>query len=324
MRTIKWGILGLGKIAHYFVEDLLKVKHAELYAVASRSQAKADEFAKQYNAKKGYGSYEDLYNDQEVDVIYIATPHAFHMENSIAAIKAKKAVLCEKPMALNYNQAKQMVDEARKHDVFLMEAIWTNFMPHFEKTINITSHNTYGNLKHIEAEFCFKPNYDPEARLFNPELGGGALLDIGIYTVFLSLKLLGVPKEIKVEQVKAETGVDLETKIFFNYANGATADLLCSFAKTTPGEAYLTFENAKIKLHSRFHETDKLIIEKEGKTAYFDFKHKYRGYNFEIEHVQECLRKGLTESPKLPLEFSLKLIALLDDIQRIADANLHG
>lgn len=323
MKTIKWGILGLGKIAHQFVEDLLHVENAELYAVASRSPSKADEFAKRYNAKKAYGSYEDLFKDKEVDVIYIATPHAFHMENTIAAIQSKKAVLCEKPIALNYKQAKQMVNEARAHHVFLMEGIWTNFMPHLEKVIDITSHKTYGNLKQIKAEFCFKPNYNPESRLFNPKLGGGALLDIGIYPVYLSLKLLGIPNEIEAKQIKAETGVDLETKIYFRYSSGATAELLCSFDKTTPGEAFLEYETAKIKLHSRFHETDQMSITSKEQTEFFDFNHQYRGFNFEIEHVHKCLLKGLTESPKLPLDFSLTLIKVLDDIQKIADTNPH-
>lgn len=324
MKTIKWGILGLGKIANHFAEDLMHVENAELCAVASRSQSKADDFAKHFNVNKAYGSYEELYLDKDVDIIYIATPHAFHMENSIAAIQSEKAVLCEKPIALNYHQAKQMVDLARTKNVFLMEAIWTNFMPHLEKTVEITQQQTYGHLKHISAEFCFKANYNPEGRLFNPDLGGGSLLDIGIYPVYLCLKLLGVPDKISAKQAKAKTGVDMETSIEFTYKNGASAQLLSSFDKTTPSEALLQYENAEITLHSRFHETDQMSIKANGKAEAFDFKHEHRGYNFEITHAQECLTNELKESPKLPLDFSLNLIKLLDEIKRIADTNPHG
>jgi predicted dehydrogenase len=323
MKTIRWGILGLGKIAHYFVEDLLQVENAELYAVASRSMAKAESFAEKYKAHKAYGSYEDLYQDANVDVIYIATPHAFHYENTLEALKAKKAVLCEKPIALNATQAKQMIEIARSKKVFLMEAIWTNFMPHLEKVAEITTQQKYGALTTINAEFCFKPEYNPESRLFNPDLGGGALLDIGIYPVYLSLKLLGIPKHIKATQTKTESGVDLETKMQFTYSNGAVSNLFCSFKLDTPSEAVLEYENASIRLHSRFHETDKISITSEGKTDHIDYEHKHRGYNFEIEHVNECLSKGLTESPKLPLEFSLNLMTILDEIRLKAEANLR-
>jgi len=321
MKHVNWGIVGLGNIAHYFVQDLLTVKNATLYAVASRSQYKANDFAKQYDAKKAYGSYAELYKDEDVDVIYIATPHALHLENTLSALQAKKAVLCEKPMALSYNEIKQIADKAKAHNVFLMEAIWTNFMPHLEKVFDITTQKTYGQLNYISAEFCFKANYNPEGRLFNPKLGGGTLLDIGIYPVYLCLKLLGVPDEIEASQINAKTGVDLETKIHFKYTNGATAELLCSFDKSTPSEAFLEYDNAKIKLHSRFHETDKMTITSTSKTEHLDYNHQHRGYNFEIEHAQDCLSKGLTESPKLPLNFSLDLIKILDEISKNAMTN---
>ncbi len=321
MKTVKWGILGLGKIAQYFVEDLLKVDNAELYAVASRSLTKAEEFSNNFQAKKAYGSYEELYKDDNVDVIYIATPHAFHYQNALDAIKSKKAVLCEKPIALNAIQAQEMIEAARTHNVFFMEAIWTNFMPHLDKTLEISSEKRYGDIKHINAEFCFKANYDPKGRLFNPLLGGGALLDIGMYPVFLSLKLLGIPKEIKATQKQAKTGVDMETSIQFIYPNGATAILFCSFDKTTPSEAIIEFENATVKLHSRFHQTDEMSINYNGSVEYFNFNYRHRGYNFEIQHVQDCLSKGLTESPKLTLDFSLSLMKILDEIKTIAEAS---
>ncbi len=315
MNKIRWGIMGLGKIAHQFAQDMQVVKDAELFAVASRSQVKADEFKTKYQASKAYGCYEDLLRDKNVDVVYIATPHVFHCENSISVMNSGKAVLCEKAFAMNKNEVQSMIDSAKANKVFLMEALWTNFMPHLKALVDIHSNQVYGKIKNIEAEFCFKAPYEPEMRLFNPKLGGGALLDIGIYPVYLALKLMGKPIHISAESKMSETGVDLETKIVFEYKNGVKANLFCSFGQTTPGEAFITYDNATIKIHSRFHETDKLSILKNDEEDLKDYKYQAKGYHFEIAHVNECLKNNLVESPLMPLDFSLQLIEVLDDIR---------
>lgn len=315
MTQTNWGIIGLGKIAHHFVNDLLTVESANLYAVASRSQTKADEFSEQYQATKAYGSYEELLADQNIDIVYIATPHVFHKENSIAVLKSGKAVLCEKPFAMNLEEVQSMIDVAKAEDQFLMEALWTNYMPTIQKLTDILDKKTYGDIINLKADFCFQPNYDPKSRLFNPELGGGALLDIGIYPVYLALKLLGKPDNIIAHSKKAETGVDLSTDMTFEYPNGVKADLYCSFNENTPGEATIKFDQAEIKLHSRFHETDKLSIIQDKNKELIDYDYKAKGYHFEIMHAQECLNKGLKESPLMPFEFSILLIETLDEIR---------
>ena len=315
MTTTRWGILGLGKIAHQFAKDLQTVKGAKLYAVGSRTQAKADEFVEQYHAEKAYASYEELLDDKSVDIVYIATPNVFHCENTLACLHAGKAVLCEKPFAMNQSEVQKMIDLAKSKNIFLMEALWSNFMPTIETLKQYKTENTYGNIKHLQAEFCFEAPFDPEKRLFNPKLGGGALLDIGIYPVYLALKLLGKPRHISAKSKMSTTGVDLETQIIFDYDAGVKAELFCSFDKTTPSEALISFENAEIKLHSRFHDTDKMSITTKGKKTLKDFKYQAKGYHFEIAHVQECLAKGLSESPSMSFAFSLELIETLDEIR---------
>ena len=316
MIETRWGILGLGKIAHQFAQDLQTVEGAKLYAVGSRTQSKADEFAHQYQAEKAYASYEDLLKDKSVDVVYIATPNVFHCENTLACLNAGKAVLCEKPFAMNQEEVQKMINLAKSKNLFLMEALWTNFMPTIETLMRYKTENTYGHIKHLQAEFCFEAPFDPEKRTFNLKLGGGALLDIGIYPVYLALKLLGQPKHISAESKISTTGVDLETQIIFEYEDGVKADLFCSFEKTTPSEGFIAFDNAEVKLHSRFHETDKMSITTNGKTTLKDFDYQAKGYHFEIAHVQECLQKNLSESPLLPLGFSLELIKILDEIRK--------
>ncbi len=317
MKTYKWGVLGLGKIAHKFVQDLQTVENAELYAVGSRTQNKADEFAKEYKATKAYGSYEELIQDSDIDVVYIATPHMFHKTYTVAVLKSGKAVLCEKAFAMNQNEVEEMIRTAQNSQVFLMEALWTNFMPTIKTLKGFQEKNTYGNIKNIQAEFCFQAPFDAEKRLFNPKLGGGALLDIGIYPVYLALKLLGKPNHISAESKLSSTGVDLETKMIFEYNNNIKADLFCSFDQTRENFAFIEFQKAKIKLGPRFHETDKLSIITSDNKIDKDFNYQAKGYHFEIAHVQDCLEQGLTESPLMPFEFSLELIKTLDEIRAI-------
>ena len=316
-KTYRWGIIGLGKIAHKFASDLQDVKDAQLFAVASRTQEKADEFASEFNVENAFGNYETLAQHPEVDIIYIATPHVFHAKNTILCLNYGKAVLCEKPMAMNATQLKTMIQTANKKSLFLMEGLWTNFMPHLQKVHQLTQDQTFGKCLKIEADFSFKAEFDTEKRLFNKNLGGGALLDIGIYPVYLALKLLGVPQNIEATCELSSTGVDISNEITFSYASGATAKLSSSFAKTTPSQAKVYFENATVEFGSRFHETDQLDIKTDAGIENFDFKYPSHGYQFEIEHVQNCLAKKFTESPEMPLQASLELLETLDKIREI-------
>jgi len=314
-KIYKWGIIGPGKIAHKFAEGLTEVPGAELYAVASRSLAKAEEFAKEFNATKFYGSYKDLIKDEEVDIIYIATPHVFHYEHTLLCLKHKKAVLCEKPFAMNKEQVNEMILTAKKENIFLMEALWTYFLPHYQYVLELVKSEKFGKITGLEANFGFEAPYLPEKRLFNKDLGGGSLLDIGIYPVFAALTLLGKPDTISAKAEFSETGVDESCSIVFNYQNGVRANLLSTINKTTTTSATINFELATVTINRRFHEPTSVTILQNNQEETISFDVNTNGYNFEAEHVQQMLAQGRTESTVMSFEKSLELIGLLDEIR---------
>lgn len=266
MKTINWGIIGLGKIANKFAEDLALCENANLQAVASRSLEKAKQFATTHNSAKYYHSYQELANDENVDIVYVATPHVFHFENTMMFLKANKSVLCEKAFAINENEVNIMIEEARKRKLFLMEALWTRFIPATEKLIELINNKTIGNIESISADFGFAAEFNPDKRLFNKNLGGGSLLDIGIYPIYISLLLLGLPQIIKAKARMTKEQIDSFCEIIFQYQNGEKAMLESSFETTTPTQAIIQGSNGKILMHSRFHQTEKLSIFKSDNT----------------------------------------------------------
>ena len=320
---IRWGIIGLGKIAAKWVEDLLLCREAELYAVASRSRTKADAFAEKYGAEKAYGSYDQLINDPEVDVVYVATPHTFHYENTIASLSNGKSVLCEKPMGMNLLEVDKMIALAKKNNLFLMEAMWTRFIPSIEKMLDIVKQGSLGKILFIRADFGFKASWDPSGRVFNKALGGGSLLDIGIYPVFLSRLLLGDPKEIKAVARKSITGVDTYCAVLFDYEGGEKAVLESTFEADTPIEAYIYGSKGFLKLHKRFHHTKKISVHltDHDKEEEIILNYVGNGYYHEIKEVVDRLKNNEIQSSKFTWEESRNLIALLDKIRE--KINLH-
>jgi predicted dehydrogenase len=313
-KNIRWGILGLGKIANKFATDLVSIENIELVAVASRSQQNADEFSAKYNCKKAYNSYLALVNDPEVDAVYIATPHSFHKEHAILCLQHKKAVLCEKPFAMNLQEVTEMITVAKENNVLLMEALWTFFLPHFNYVLEMVKSDKYGKLKEVEADFGFKSKYDVESRLLKKEIGGGSLLDIGIYPIFAALVTLGNPDSIEAKATFFETGADSECTIVFNYKE-AKATLKSTLLEETPTEAIFTFEKAIIKIHSRFHEPASVTVLENGKEQTTDFDCKTIGYSFEAEHFSQLIRDGKKESNIMTFEFSRNLITTLDKVR---------
>ena len=313
--SFKWGIIGAGKIAGKFAKDLATVPGAELYAVASRTKSKAEKFATDFGFERSYGSYEALVNDDEVTVIYIATPHVFHCEHTLLCLNKKKAVLCEKPFAMDTSQVEQMITAAQGNNVFLMEAMWTYFLPHYQYLLKLVETQKFGKVLELEADFGFKADFLPEKRLYNKSLGGGSLLDIGIYPVFAALSLLGIPEKIEAKGEFCETEVDESIEIEFNYKGGISARLASSINRETPTTAIILFEKAKVTLKNRFHEPTSILIEQKGKEEEIDFGVDAIGYSFEAEHVQEMLHEGRKESNVMTFEMSRKLIGLLDRIR---------
>ncbi len=316
--STRWGIMAPGKIAHKFVGGLQRIPGAEIYAIGSRSAERAGSFARQYGAAKSYGSYIELAGDEDVDIIYIASPHPVHYENALMCLEHGKAVLCEKPFTMNLRQLRHLVDTARTNRVFLMEALWTRFLPTMEKILEVRDSGTLGSIRFINADFGFKGDYDPANRLFNPALGGGALLDIGIYPVFLAMLLLGKPPEITATSQMAETGVDASTSMIFSYADGQMANLSCTYMANTPIQADIIFEKGIVHIDPKwFCPTSIIISGEDGKEDRFQYEERGNGYQYQAIECMRCLDAGMTESPLMSLEFSLELMGTLDRIREI-------
>ena len=317
LKNIRWGIIGLGNIAHKFAKDLLTVENCELHAVASRSQNKANAFATKYKIPNAYGSYEDLANDPHVDAVYIATPHALHKENTIVCLKKGIAVLCEKPFAMNSEEVSEMIEVAKQHQVLLMEALWTYFLPHYKYALKTLKEGNLGKIEKLEADFGFFREFDDSTRLFKKSLGGGSLLDIGIYPIFAALTLLGKPEHIEAQATFFQNGTDSSCNMVFHYDNQVKAYLKSTLLEETPTHAVIHCEKGTITMFSRFHEPTSITISNNGSSKNLDFRCDEYGYNYEIAHFNQLLRAGKTESDVMTFEFSKLLIKTLDDVREI-------
>lgn len=317
-KNIRWGIIGIGKIAIKFAKDLQTVPNATLVAVASNSIDRASEFAKDFDVANAYGSYEEIFKTP-LDVIYIATPHTDHARCTMLCLENKVGVLCEKPFAMNLKEVEQMIAKAKETNTFLMEALWTRFLPSTLKALEIIKAGTIGEIKTINADFGFIAPFVPDRRVWNPELGGGAFLDIGIYPAFLSLLLLGYPTDIKATTIKGETGADETTTFLYKYGNKATASLNCTFMASTNTEALIYGTKGFIRIPKRFHEALELSVHLEsGETEKFEFPRETFGYDFEAVEVGNCISNGQIQSDSWSWENSISLIKLLDATRKEA------
>lgn len=319
-RKYNWAILGCGKIAAKFSQDLKLLPNAILYAAASRDFHKSSAFAGKYGFEKAYGSYEEMVADPLVDIVYIATPHSHHCEHAILSLEHGKAVLVEKAFALTSVQAEQMVKAAHRNNVFLMEAFWTRFQPSYQKVREVLLSGGLGKARMMRSEFCFYSPYVPDNRLYNLALGGGSLLDIGIYPVFWALQLFGNPSEIQTTADLAPTGADRSMAMTFKYPGGEIAQLASSFAVCSDTQTEIWCEKGWIRVRRIDPSTVRVTIsKKENQEEEYVF-HLDNGFGLFLEarHVMECLDQGLKESPLLPLSFTLQQMQLLDRIREMA------
>ncbi len=317
-KKINWGIIGAGKIAGKFATDLATLPEANLYAIASRSESKATAFAQNYGFQKVFGSYESMLQDPDVQAVYIATPHVFHCQNTMMALDYKKAVICEKPFAMNTKEVQQMVAKAKAMDTFLMDALWTLCLPHILKAKAIVDSGQLGKIVSVKADFGFRAQFDPEGRLWDRDLGGGSLLDIGIYPLMLTLFFLGKPKKITAAARIGPTRVDEDCAVFFDYENGQTANLHSTILARTPTEAFIYCEKGFIHIPPRFHApiSNIKILEYEGlKETTVPFDYQVIGYQYEAAEMMRCLQQGKKESDLVPHQFSMDLMELLEEIR---------
>ena len=312
-----WAILGCGKIAGKFANDLLLTEGTNLYAVASRDKEKAVNFGNTYNAIKSYGSYEEMAQDPDIDIVYIATPHMFHKENTLLCLSNNKAVLCEKAFAMNLEEVEEMIAFAKAKKIFLMEALWTHFLPHYKFVLDKVASGTLGEVQSLKADFGFNSPFDTTSRLYNKSLGGGSLLDVGIYPVFAALSLLGYTEDIKANATLGPTGVDHNCTIKLRYPTGVEAKLFSAIDEETPTHCHIVLEKGEIIINSRFHEPSSVTLTENGVTETLEFStpKDVNGYHYEILHCQEMLALRKTESDVMTFSKSKELIMMLDKVR---------
>ncbi|GMV93038.1 MAG: oxidoreductase [Candidatus Hydrogenedentota bacterium] len=315
-KKIRWGILGTGDIARQMAEDLRLVEGAELRAVASRTEPRARQFAGTHQIPFHYGSYEALVDDPAIDVVYIATPHVRHCADTLLCIAAGKAVVCEKPLAMNAREAQRMVDAAREAGVFLMEAMWTAFFPAIQWGLGALGDGVIGTPRFVSADFSYAATLGPESRLFNKELGGGALLDIGVYPVALADMVFEIePERIATTWTRGETGVDVASGIIFDYPASGRAVLSSSLLYDAPQDAVIAGDDGYITFPGRFSQPDSCRIVAKGEVSERIFDREGYGYHYEARDVVECLNRGRTESIWAPLDATLRVMRTLDRIR---------
>lgn len=324
-KKYRWGILAPGKMAGKFTKGLRLLENADLYAVGSRSIERARLFAEEHGYRKYYGSYEELARDPDVDIIYIASPHSHHFVHTMLCLANGKAVLCEKAFALNLSEAEKMISMAKDQDVFLMEALWPPFQPMYIKAGEMLKSGDAGKIIHMNARFAFQAPFSPSDRKFNLELGGGSLLDIGIYPVIDALWFMGVPDEITAVASFCKTGAEDSINIIFRYNDGRMANLYSSFRTAGGIGCDLLCENGNIFFSRARDMSQRLNIVLNGKDpSEYSLLPEGMGYHYEAIEVMKCLDHGMKESSIVPHSFTLDLMRTLDRIRKAAGIVFPG
>jgi predicted dehydrogenase len=316
VETVRWGIMGTGRIAGDFATGLRALPDAELAAVGSRSAAAAAAFAERFGPTRRHADYAALAADPDVDIVYVATPHPFHHANARLCLEAGKAVLCEKPFTLNADQARDLVALARARGLFLMEAMWTRFLPAMVEIRHRVEAGELGEVRLLTADFGFRKPFDPGHRLYDPELGGGALLDIGVYLVSLSSLLFGPPTAIRSLAEFGASGVDEREALLLGHPDGALAQLTATISAATPQEAMIVGDEGWLQIHPLWWKAARYTIARAGRepeTVAVPFAGN--GYNYEAAEAMRCLRAGETESPGMPLAETVSIMETLDRVR---------
>jgi predicted dehydrogenase len=317
---IRWGILGTGWIARVFTEDLLRLPGHVVAAVGSRALSTAEAFAQRHGIERAYGSYAELAADDQVDVVYVATPHNHHLAHASLCLSAGRPVLVEKPFTTNAADAEQLITLARDRGLFAMEAMWTRFNPVIARLRQLVAEGAIGDVTSIYADFGFASPYDPAHRHWSPDLAGGALLDLGVYPLYFTWMLLGAPDSIQATAAPAPTGVDANTGILLGYASGAVALLHCNLVAESPLTATVTGTKGRIEVAAPFFRPDTMTVHrKDAEPEVFTAEVPGNGYTYQAEEVARRLRAGELESPGMPLDETLAIHGNLDTIM----AQLH-
>lgn len=318
MKLTQWGIIGPGSIAHSFVNDLAHIKTPQrVTAVLGRNRDNTAAFAKEFAIPGYYTDLDEFIKNGKMDAVYIASPHPQHYEQALACLGNKIPVLCEKPMTINTEQCEQLIAASRKNDTFLMEGMWIRFLPSIQHVVSMIRQGLIGNITAIRASVSYKAPHDPDNRYFDPELGGGSLLDLGIYSVFLSLLLLGKPCSVKAIGKLSDEGVDEDCSILLQYKNGSHATLESSLVSSLDVPAEITGEKGTIKILNPWYERASGIELQTGGEGTIIYPCLWEGHGlyFETEEVIRCVESNRVESDLLSHELSLQMINVLDEVR---------
>jgi len=312
---VRWGVAGPGGIAASFAEGMRMVDGGTIVAVASRATDRARAFADRFDVARAYGNYEDLAADDDVDAVYIATPHSRHATDSLLYIRAGKHVLCEKPFTLNAAQAREVVAAAREQDRFVMEAMWTRFLPSYRVLSDVLEEGRIGDPLLVEADFGFRSPIDPTNRHFDLEQGGGALLDLGIYPVQLCFLVLGPPDAVVAEGHVGETGVDEQVAAVMRHDRGTLGVVKAAIRTPMACTARIGGTDGTIDLPAFMHCPDHITVRDPSGEERIDAPWEGQGLRFQVDEVHRCLDAGLLESPRMPLDESVAIAETLDAIR---------
>ena len=315
MEPLRWGVLGTGRIAQTFASDLSLVDDGVIVAVGSRSQGGADQFGDTFDVARRYGSYSALVADPDVEAIYVATPHPFHAQNACLALEHGKHVLVEKAFTMNADEARAVVSMARSTNRFAMEAMWTRFLPHVVALRDLLADGAVGTVVAVHAVHGKWFELDATSRLFAPELGGGALLDLGIYPVSFASMVLGQPASVRALVTPTFTGVDGQTSMLFGYDSGAHAVLTCTSRARSATRASIVGTEARIDIDGDFYApTSFTLTSRRGETTSFDFPSQGRGLQYQASEVAWRIRCGERESPVMPLDETVAIMETIDEV----------
>jgi predicted dehydrogenase len=312
---LRWGIISTGGIARTFVNDLQYTDSGVAVAVGSRTTDAANTFGDRFGIDRRYASYEELVRDPDVDAVYVGTPHPMHFENATLALEAGKPVLVEKAFTMSSREAVDLIALAREKNLFLMEAMWTRFLPHVAAVNELIATGTIGDIVSVEADHGQHFDFDPASRWFSPELGGGALLDLGVYPVSFASMLLGTPSKMVTMIDLAPTGVDRQVSMIFGYENGAQAYLNTTTSAKTPTTATISGTKARIEIDGDFYAPSAFtVITRGGEARRYEFSTQGRGLHYEASEVARCVRSGLLESPLMPLSETESIMRTMESV----------
>ncbi|MFI2435710.1 Gfo/Idh/MocA family protein [Streptomyces sp. NPDC018693] len=317
--TVRWGVLATGGIAAAFTADLIDLPDAEVVAVASRTEAGAQAFAERFGIPRAYGDWEALAKDPDIDVVYVATPHAAHRAAAGLCLESGRNVLCEKPFTLNVREAEELVALARREGRFLMEAMWMYCNPVIRRLRDLVADGAIGDVRTVQADFGLEGPFPPSHRLRDPEQGGGALLDLGVYPVSFAQLLLGEPSRVVAQAVLSEEGVDLQTGMVLSWASGELATLHCSIDGGTGTTASVTGTRGRIDIPSGFFHPERFVLHRAGRDPEEFVADPADGprttFRHEAREVMRAIASGETESPLVPLEGTLAVMRTLDAVR---------